>query len=94
MAISNHTDNSAIIPQSAGKTEQHANLATNIQTCLDMLDSVSVASAMGIKAAATSLVVLTVSWKDSILRKNISSDMREELRQLPLVWETNYYLNV
>ena len=51
------------------KSEQHKNLATNIQTCLDMLDSVGVASAMGIKAAATSLVELTVARKDSILRK-------------------------
>ena len=73
------------------KTEQHKNLATNIQTCLDMLDSVGVASAMGIKAAATSLVELTVARKDSILRKipNISSDLKEELRRLPLVWETS-----
>ena len=75
-----------------GKTEPHTNLAANIQTCLDMLDSVGVVLAMGIiKAAATSLVELTVARKDSILRKipNISSDLKEKLRQLPLVWETN-----
>ena len=92
MAISNHIQ--TILQSSQNqleKTEQHKNLATNTQTCLDMLDSVGVASAMGIKAAATSLVELTVARKDSILRKipNISSDLKEELRRLPLVWETN-----
>ena len=73
------------------QSDQLPSLSTNIQTCLDMLGSVGIASATGIKAASTALVELTVARRDSIIKNipNLSNDLRQELRVLPLVGETN-----
>ena len=56
-----------------------------------MLGSVVIASATGIKAASTALVELTVARRDSIIKNipNLSNNLRQELRVLPLVGETN-----